>query len=255
MVVGRYWDLVLYRAFAELKAENDRAYLGILWWVLEPILYMSVFYVVFGLGLRHASEGYVSFLLCGLLPWKWLDSTTRTSSGIIATSVGLMNQVYLPKILLPIMIVLSNTIKFLLVLVLFLIFLTINGSASFETWFYLPALFLIQLWLVFIMSALAAAVVPIIPDLKYLITNGMTLLFFMSGIFFDPSQLSPEIAYWLGYNPVLLLLDNFRAILIRGESPDWLALGYLVLCLAAATLVVFLIFKKIDRIYPRIVGG
>lgn len=255
MVLGRYWDLVLYRAFAELKAENDRAYLGVLWWVLEPILFMLVFYIVFGLGLRHASEGYVSFLLCGLLPWKWLDSTVRTSSGVISFSAGLMNQVYLPKILLPIMIVLSNTIKFLLVLMLLFVFLWLIGSASFSTWFYMPVLFFIQLWLVFVMSALAAAIVPIIPDLKYIINNGMTLLFFMSGIFFDPSQLSPKVSYWLAYNPVLLLLDNFRAVLIRGEAPDWVALSYLVLGLTVATLFVFLVFKKMDRVYPRIVGG
>ena len=104
------------------------------------------------------------------------------------------------------------------------------------------------------MASLAAAVVPIIPDLKHVISNGMTLLFFMSGIFFKIDMLDPEIAYWLGFNPALVLIDQYRRILLYGLAPQWDSLLLLCGALVAVFLMVILIFRKLDRYYPRVIG-
>ena len=131
---ARYLELLFYRASAELKREASRAYLGITWWFIEPLLYMGVFYLVFGLGLRKGGQDFVMYLLCGLITWKWLDSTVRTSSNVIAGSVGLMAQVYLPKIILPGVILVANTYKFLIVFSIFLLFLLSRDIPYTEYW-------------------------------------------------------------------------------------------------------------------------
>ena len=73
-MLHQHLELVWYKAYADLRAEAARAYLGVLWWVLEPLLYICVFYVVFGILLDRGGQGFVSFMLCGLVVWRWFSS-------------------------------------------------------------------------------------------------------------------------------------------------------------------------------------
>lgn len=253
-MTGRYGELIAYRVWAELRSETARSYLGILWWVLEPLLFMAVFYVVFGIGLRQAGEDFVAFLLCGLIPWKWLDSAVRGSSTSILGSVGLMQQVYLPKWILPLTVIGINTVKFFIVLAVLLLFLACYGVVSFWTWIYLPLVLLSQLVMILAFSLLAAALVPLLPDLRYVINNGMLLLFFLSGIFFRIDQLTLDVQWLLYYNPVLILLESYRSLLLYGTNPDWLPLltvNVLMLILLGFSV---LMLSRFDRFYPRVVG-
>ncbi|HQQ63764.1 MAG TPA: ABC transporter permease [Pseudomonadales bacterium] len=249
-----YWELLSYRALAELKRDSSNMYLGMLWWVLEPVLYMFVFYLVFGLGLRKGGLDYVLYLLCGLVPWKWLDSTVRTSSGVITGSVGLMRQLYFPKWILPGYIILANTYKFFIVLALLLLFLIFAGVEPSVTWFSLPVLVAAQFLLVCAFSGLAAALVPLVPDLKHVVNYGMTMLFFITGIFFDVSELGEPVKSWLMWNPTLVLIDAYRGALLNQLWPDWYLLGRVVLLNVLLFLIALLLIKRLDRYYPRVVS-
>lgn len=252
---GRYLELIFYRANAELKREASRAYLGMLWWVIEPILYMSVFYIVFGVGLRKGGSDFVVYLLTGLIVWKWLDSTVRTSAGVISSSVGLINQVYLPKIILPCVILIANTYKFFIIFSLYLVFLIFLWKIPVtEYWLSLLPVLFMQFILIFSLSGLAAALVPVLPDLKYLVDYSMTLLFFASGIFFDIRDLTPEIQRVLEYNPMVIFIEAYRDILLYSQHPDWPSVfKVFVIALVLMVFTLFL-FKKLDRFYPRVVG-
>jgi lipopolysaccharide transport system permease protein len=252
---SRYIELLFYRAHAELTRDLKRAYLGILWWFIEPVLYMAVFYLVFGMGLRKGGQDFVVYLLTGLIVWKWLDGTVRSSSGVISSSVGLMNHVYLPKILLPGMVVIVNTYKLLTVLIIFLVFLVLMWNIPVtRQWQLLPLLLLLQLVLICGMAGVAAAIVPIVPDLKYVIEYGLTLAFFMSGIFFDVHDLTPQIQHWLMLNPMVVLIESYRDILLYSRWPDWYAL--LIVGVEAVTTfgLMLVLLVKLDRYYPRVIG-
>ena len=122
----KYLDIILFKTWADLRAEASRAYIGFLWWFIEPILYMATFYLLFGLGLRYGGENFVYFLLCGLVPWKWFSSTISNGSRAIEANAGVIHQVYLPKYILPSITVMINTVKFSIILPLLLVFLIIS---------------------------------------------------------------------------------------------------------------------------------
>lgn len=246
------FDIVRVRAAAELRKDVTRTYLGILWWLIEPLLYMSAFYLIFALGVRGGdSEGFVGFLLAGLVVWKWFSTTVIQGASSLLANRGLMQQVYLPKLLLPLIPVTANTLKFLLVLLLFLVYVWLFERPPGWDWLALVPVLLAALLLVLGCTLLAAALVPFAEDLRMLINNGMLLLMFLSGVFFDVQTFPSELQPWFYLNPLVGLLEAMRATLLTVGTPDWGAVGYAagfgaLLALLGTTLLV-----KLDRVYPK----
>ena len=248
-------DLVLYRGFSELRAEAARSYLGIIWWVMEPALFVVVFYLVFEMGFRRGSDDFVPYLLCGLVPWKWFDGTVRSASTVLSGSVGLMRQLYLPKYLLPAAVIVTNTLKFFIVLAILMVFLSLYGVQAFNgALVYLPLVVLVQLLLIIGVGGLAAALVPLLPDLRYVVNYGLMMLFFMSGIFFSLSDMSPEAQRYLVFNPMLLVIDAYRAVLLDAAMPSMSRLAAVASASVAMIFAAIYLFRRFDRVYPRVMG-
>lgn len=251
----RQLDVIRYRVRAELRAEMDRAYFGLIWWIAEPILYMAVFYVVFSLLFKQRGGGdFVPFLLCGLIAWRWFDASVRNGANSIMTNAGLMNQVYLPKLVFPMITVAANSVKFFIILGLLLLFLLIYGVEPGTTWLALPALILIQGILILVCASLLALVVPFFPDLNILISNAMTLMLFLSGVFFSVQDLPVEAQTWFYLNPMAVVVESYRLVLIDHQWPEWHRLGAVLAASAAVGLLVYRLANRFDRVYPKIVG-
>lgn len=249
----RYIELVWYKAYADLRAEAARAYLGVAWWVLEPLLYMVVFYVVFGLLFQRGGDGFVSFLLCGLVVWRWFGSSVLRGAGAISNNAGLMLQVYIPKYLFPAIVLITTTIQFLIVFGLLLGYLLIVGRATSLCWLALPAVLLAQLLFISACVLVIAAIVPFVPDVKKLIQNGLTLLFFLSGIFYDISELPEAAQPYFYLNPMATIIENYRLVLLQASWPNWQALGItLAPSLSGAAIGMYLL-TRYDRVYPKVV--
>jgi lipopolysaccharide transport system permease protein len=213
---------------------------------------MSVFYVVFGVVIQRGTEDFAPFLLCGLVTWKWFDGSVRQGCNAILVNAGLIRQVYLPKYILPATTILVITVKFAVVFALLLLFLVVYGFEPGWSWLTLPAVLLTQLAFISGCTLLAAAVVPFVPDLKVLIDNGLMLLFFLSGVFFDLNSAGEEIRLFLELNPMAVLIIEYRQVLMHGQMPSLPALGVIVgvsLLLAGGGLY---LLKRLDRRYPKV---
>ena len=247
-----YIDLVWYKAYADLRVEASRGYLGILWWVLEPLLFMAVFYVVFGARYPHSGKDYVAFLLVGLVAWRWFDNTIKLGSNALIWSQALMQQVYVPKIVFPTVTVVTNTVKFLFVLATLLAFLLLNGYFPGATWLALPGLLAIQLLFIAASTWLISALVPFLPDIRVIMDSGLTLLFFMSGIFFDIGSVSTQLATYLRLNPMAILIESYRKVLLHGVWPDWGMLALVVVFSVIILLVSLRLHFRYDRQFAKI---
>ena len=210
-------ELIFVKAWAEIKSEVSRAYIGFVWWFLEPLLYMGAFYLLFGIGLRQGGDNFLYFLLCGLVPWKWFSSTLNSGSRSIVANAGLINQVYLPKYIFPLIVVVINTFKFTLVFPVLLLLLVASSFEPSPSWWALVPILISQLLLVTSGTCLLSCLVPYLPDLRYVIDNGMLLLMFLSGVFFSVDSLAPEIRNIFLLNPIAILLECYREVLIEGK--------------------------------------
>lgn len=250
-----YLPLLWYKALAELQAEASRAYIGVLWWILEPALYMAAFYVAFDVGLRQGGGNYMVFLLTGLVAWKWFASTVQGGTIAVTVNVGLIQQVYLPKFILPGVVLIADTIKFFIIFLILLAVVALLGYPPTQTWLALPAVILVEFLLIAALASLGAAVIPFVPDLKLLVDNGLIVAMFLSGVFFDVSSYPPSVKYWFNFNPMVNVIGAFRDILLRHTWPDWSALGVVAAASFFIYMIAFLIMTRCDRIYPKFTIG
>ena len=132
------------------------------------------------------------------------------------------------------------------------VFLPLAGIEIASYWLLLPLVMAVQLAFVAGVSLTAAIVVPIIPDLSFLIDTVLRLMFFVSGVLFSLDRIGPPYGQWLYYgNPMAALLGNYRKILLYGESPDYYYLAgclafSVILCMAAG-----ITLRRLDSYYPR----
>ena len=242
-----YLELIAVKAWADIKSEANRAYIGFLWWFIEPLLYMGAFYLLFGLGLRMGGDNFMYFLLCGLLPWKWFSSSLGNGSLSIVANAGLINQIYLPKYVLPMVTVTVTSMKFLIVLPILLLFLVASGFTPSIHWTALLIIVASQFMLVAALASLLAAIVPFIPDLRFVIENGMLLLMFLSGVFFDMARVDEGLRAILYLNPLAVLLKDYREVLMHNQWPSVFDISYIVGFSVIMGAISWYLLKRIDR--------
>ncbi len=245
-------ELMLYKAYADLKAEASRYYASILWWLVEPVIYMVAFYVVFGIVFKRGGPGFIPFLLCGLIVWKWFAGSVNQGSNAIIMHLGLIRQIRLEKIILPGAALLNNCFHFFCAFSMYLVFLTIYGYKPSLSWIFLVPLIAIQFLLNSACGCLLSVIVPFVPDIRQLIEKLLMLGFFMSGIFFDINTISGSYRNFFLMNPMARIIDGYRSILLHDKAPHWgpfLFIALLSICLiwAAQRLL-----KKFDRLYPKV---
>lgn len=247
-----YLELIWLRGTGALKADAQQSYLGMIWWILEPLLLSALFYLAFSTGLRGTEGGnFAFFLLCGMLPFKWTAACLTGSSNALIANKGLFGQMYLPKWIFPATVNLSMALRFMIVVALLVGIMIYGGYGPQWSWLSLVYVVLCQLVFNLGIGYLAAALVPLIPDLIHVVPLLVMALMFTSGIFFDIADRPPEIQEILHLNPFVEILDSYRAVLMHGEvlSPfDTLyAWSFGIGCL----LLGYFLLKKLDRYYPR----
>ena len=218
-MAARYWRYTVFRAYANLLSEASRYRLGWLWWIAEPLAMTAVFYVVFRY-LRGADEDFVYFLIVGVVAWLWFSSGAGNAAQSLTNARSLVLQVKLPKMMFPLIGVVSVTLKQVFVFAALLVVVgALVGSSS--AWLALPALFATQLLLIAAMACSVAFLCAWLPDLRFVVASGLQLMMFCSGIFFEIASFPDAMQHWFRLNPMAVMLEQYRLVLLDGELPNF----------------------------------
>jgi lipopolysaccharide transport system permease protein len=245
-------NLVLYRSAAELKSEATRTYAGYLWWILDPLLSLGVYYVAFNYIFHRKTEHFAVFLFSGIVVYRFFSGTVVRGAGSIIAGHSLMYYMYFHKILFPLSVVVVNLIKFLITLLLVIAVVWISGFRP--TWSYLALPFLIGLVVLISagVSLVCAALTPFFPDFQLLLSTILHLLIFLSGVFYEISKLTPRMQSIIRLNPLAVLIEQIRGILLYGQWPN---LIFLLPGLLVSILLIVLgwwLIHKFNRYYPKL---
>ncbi len=224
----QYFSLIDTMARMSLKADASRYFFGYIWWVLEPLLYVLVLYVVFELILQNSTENFLVFLMVGKLTFIWFSKSVNQAARSIINSGGLLSKANISKSLFPMATVQEGLYKQLSVFLLLFAVLLFNGYGITAAWAWLIPLLLVNYIVIVASSLVCAFLVCLMFDFIVMVSLGTIFLLFVSGIFWDPRGLADPAAAELIFllNPLAFVIDAYRQILMAGVAPDgWHLLG------------------------------
>ena len=229
-----------------LRADASRYMLGYVWWLLEPLLFVAVFYLVFEIVLDSHRADFLVFLMCGKLTFIWFAKSVNQASNSIIKAWGLIGRLDTPKSLFPIAAIQEGLYKQSAVfLLLFAVLLGFGYSVTLG-WLWLVPIILVNYLMIVACSLIGACLVCITRDFSKVIPLIMTLLLFTSGIFWDVNQLGDlnKTELVLNWNPVAFIIDAYRQVLMHHNTPDMLHLAQIGLVAFSAILVTLYFMRR-----------
>ncbi len=224
MTLRQYFSLIDVQARMLLKADSSRFKLGVLWWFLEPLMWVCVFYIVFALILDtgRKSGDFIFFLACGKFAFIWFSKTVLQASGSIVASQGLIGKVNMPKSLWPMSAIQESLYRQSSVYLLLVILLLIGGVNPAWAWLWMIPVVLVMYLLIVACGLVGSCLVCLVRDFQKFIPLGMTFLLFTSGIFWDVRDIpnTDKADMLLALNPLAFMIDAHRQVLLHAASPD-----------------------------------
>ncbi|MAG36984.1 MAG: ABC transporter [Dehalococcoidia bacterium] len=222
-----YRDLLRNLVVRDLKVRYKRSVLGFAWSFLNPLFMVLIFTVVFTVIAKAQNvPNYPLFALCGLLAWNFLAGSISGAARSIVGNAHLIDKVYFPRELLPISVVLSNLINFVLSLVVFFALLLLF-RVPLSWWIVtLPVLIAVQFVLVVGLALIVAALNVFYRDVEHVLDVGLLAWFFLTPIFWELELLPNKITLpwsdfgidvWLleyRLNPMASLVTDYRYVLL-----------------------------------------
>lgn len=249
MPIPQYLRLIDTMARMKLRADASHNVLGYLWWILEPLLYVAVFYVVFDLILDSGRADFLVFLMCGKLSFIWFSKSVSQASGSIVANNGLIGRVDVTKTLFPLSVVQEGAYRQLAVFALLIGFVVYRGYNPDPAWFYLLPVVFVNYLMIMACALIGSCLVCFVRDFAMLINLSMTFLLFTSGVFWDVRALGDpqKTELVLALNPLAFMLDAYRQVLLNSTAPDWLHLFTLGLASVVLIVITVLFMRRFSQ--------
>jgi len=224
--IWHYRELLWTLVIRELRVRYKNSVLGFFWSLVNPLVTVLVITIVFKyvMGMRIAN--YSAYVLAAYLPWTFFQFALLDSSQTILVYMQVIKKIYFPRALLPLATTLANFIHFVLAMGVLLLYLYLYvGTPMQASVLLLPVVMVAQLLMVAGLSLIIACWNAFYEDVKYLVSVGLQLLFFLSPIIYFSEQIRAasvlpeayrEPLFWLYHllNPMATYAMAYRELIL-----------------------------------------
>ena len=243
-----YRQLLKSNVKKEIRGKYKGSFLGVIWSFVNPLLQVLVYAIVFPFIMRNTQENYVVFLIIGILPWTWFVTSISQGTSCILANQGIIKKVYFPREILPISVVTSGLINFLISCTIIFLFLLISGVGFSAYIVFLPLVILIQYIFSLGILFITCAIDVYIRDAEYIINFIINMLFYATPILYSPDIFAGSpISLLIKANPLAIIITGYRDALFYKTMPN---LSSLFIALLGSLILLFVgiaVFKKLER--------
>lgn len=224
--LSRYREMFTGLVNREVRARYKGSALGFLWTLLNPLMMMAIYSLVFSVYMRVNIPNYALFIFCGLLPWGWFSSSITNATASIAANANLIKKIYFPLEILPLVNVTTNLVNYLFSLPVLFCFMLVAKIPFTPNLLYLPLLLALQFLLTLGFALVLSTLNAFYRDVEQLIGPLMLAWFYVTPIVYEATAI-PDRMRWIFYaNPLAPLIASYQQIIFRGHPPDLIHLAY-----------------------------
>lgn len=237
-------DLVVHLARRELASRHRFTLLGWAWPLARQLAQLGVLVLLFGSILDLGIEDYGVFVFTGLVAWTWFSAALNEGSDAIVGQRHLLFRQGCPAAVLPMAAVAVAFADVLIALPVLLAMVAAAGDLHASVLF-LPVLASIQLLLLCGLGWLFSAATVYLRDVRQLVLLGVTLLFYLTPVFYDRSAVPGSYEWLFDLNPMSTLIEGYRAVLLEQRLPDAGPLAALALVSGAVAVAGLAVFQRL----------
>lgn len=253
--VWAYRELLSILAWRDVSVRYKQSVVGAGWAVIQPLMTMVLFTVIFGMFAKLPSDGmpYPVFTYCALLPWNYFARSLGDSSDSLVGSSNLVTKVYFPRLILPLSKVFAGMIDFCIAFVILVLMMV---------WYHItptPGILLLPVFiLVAMLTALGAGLWLTALNVKYRDVKFVVPFLVQFWMYASPvayaTSIVPQKWLWLyGLNPMVGVIEGFRWALLGKAAPNIeimaISFGIIVVILVSGLFY----FKKVEEFFADII--
>lgn len=249
-----YRDLFFFMVWREIKVLYAQTILGFSWALLNPLVQIVIFTVIFGRVAKVSTEGipYFLFSSVAIIPWTYMSGSLSQSSQSLVSGQHMLGKIYFPRLIFPITPVLAKVVDFgisILILLVVMIYYRVH-----PTW----NLFLFPLFFILMMSIPAgigmwlSALAIRFRDVKFAMPFIIQMLIYSAPIVYSASSIPEKYRIIYSLNPIVGVIEGYRATLLGTPIP-WL---YILPGLITAPVILIsgaFYFKRMERVFVDVI--
>jgi ABC-type polysaccharide/polyol phosphate export permease len=242
----RYSEVIKNLTKRDFKLRYRSSVFGFAWSFLNPLSFMIVMSIVFGIIFPTGIPNYPVYLLCGLLPWRFFQVATTQSLQSIVNNSSLVSRVYLPRQILVLSTVLANLMGTLIEFsILFPLMLAFRVPIRPIVLLFVPLL-LYEFLLVFAVSLALSALFVFYRDLMHLWEVFLNIGIWAAPVMYSLNQLPKRWLPFYGLNPIVPMILSFQNVMLYATFPRPLTLVQMTINLLAALGIGIALFKHFE---------
>ncbi|MCR5665898.1 MAG: ABC transporter permease [Eubacterium sp.] len=216
----QYWYVIRELTGREIKRKYARSYLGIIWSVLNPLLTMIVLSAVFSTMFKKSIDNYPVYYLTGWIIWRLFSEATKTSLTVLVDNKNLLVKTKIPRIVFVLSRCYTALVNFALSCIAYVFIIAVFQLTPDVTWL----LFFVDMVFIMLLSIGLGALLSILyvffADINHLYTVLLTMLMYLSAIFYPIQSLPGWMQSVLGVNPIFVFIDFARTAIMECQVPE-----------------------------------
>lgn len=245
--IYNYRELLKNNVKKEIRGRYKNSFLGVLWTFLNPLLQLAVYALIFPLILKTTQPYYVIFVCVGLIPWTFFTTSVSQSAFTVVANGNIVKKVYFPREILPISVVASGAVNFMISTLIILAFVIFYGLGISKYILFYPLILLIQCILQLGIAFILSAVTVYLRDIEHFVQIILMVLFYATPIVYSGDSIPEAFRFIITLNPMAHILEGYRAIFYNQTMPDMLSLGVVLLGSVILCVIGYFVFKKLQK--------
>ncbi|MBO5322879.1 MAG: ABC transporter permease [Oscillospiraceae bacterium] len=231
----------------DFKTRYKRSILGVLWSMLNPLLTMSVQYIVFANIFKWDVDNYAVYLLIGTVTFNFFSEATQAALTSITGSASLITKVYIPTYVFPVAKVLSSCINLCFSTLALYLIIFIQGLQLNPYHLLIPVMYVMLIGFAIGIGLILSSLMVYFRDTQFLYGVVIVLWMYLTPLFY-PVEIIP--AEWMGIyslNPMFQYVTFFRTLVLEGALPSLQCFGFCFGYCVSFLLIGYAVFRKLKR--------
>jgi len=252
--LSEYRDLFFFLVFRDIKVLYAQTVLGFSWALLNPLIQILVFTVIFGRVAAIETDGipYALFSTVAIIPWTYMSNAMTAGATSLVTGQAMLGKIYFPRIIFPVTPILAKLVDFAISILLIVVAMLYYGVSLTANVLFLPLFVLMMVAVPLGASLWLSALAIRFRDVKFAMPFVIRMLIYSAPIVYTATAIPEKWRFIYSLNPIVGVIEGYRACLLGTEIP-WVFIYPGIVTSVLLVVGGLLYFHRMEKVFVDVI--